>query len=300
MIVFVVALAAGVLLAQQTPQQPDTGTSPTQQQVPTTTQEPPASTSPQTSAPAQTAPATQSSAPAQAATSEQNASRIAPGSIIPVRLTKTVDAKKAKQGDEIIATVPGDLKATNGQVLVPKDTKVVGHVTEAQKRSKEQKESQLGIAFDQMKMNDGQQVQLPMSIQAIIAPPKSNAASEGNNPPTSAPSGGSTNYPAGGGRGGAMGGNPSAPTAPSTSESAPANTQAQSSPNPPITEDTKGVVGIENLTLSATPDPTNGSVVTSEKSNVKLEDGTMMLLRVSPSAQQNQQAPQTQQSPQQK
>ena len=74
--------------------------------------------------------------------------RLAPGSVIPVRLTKTIDAKKAKSGDEVDARVTQDMKTTSGQVLVPKDTMVVGHITEAQARSKEQQESQVGIAFD--------------------------------------------------------------------------------------------------------------------------------------------------------
>ncbi len=298
MIVFAITLVGGVLLAQ-TPQQT----------APTTSQEPPASTLPQTTTPPQTSiPQTAtppSSAPAQSgtatqsATNEQNAAHISPGSIIPVRLAKTVDAKKAKQGDEVVATVPGDLKSTTGQIVVPKDTKIIGHVTEAQKRSKEQKESQLGIAFNQMTMN-GQQVQLPLSIQAIVASPKNNATAAENQAPGAASSG-SSNYPSGGGRGGAMGGNTSAPNTPSSGESAPNtnNPQAQAAPNPPITEATKGMVGFKDMNLGA-PDANNGSVVTSEKNNVKLEDGTLMLLRVSPAAQQNQPAPQTQQTPQQK
>lgn len=287
MIVLTIALAAGVLLAQ------------TPQQAPTTTQEPPASTQPQTSTPPQTTAPEQPGGTTPSATPEQNAAHIAPGSIIPVRLTKTVDAKKAKQGDQIVATIPGDLKATNGQVVVPKDTKVIGHITEAQKRSKDQKESQLGIAFDQMTMQNGQQVQLPMSIQAIIAPPKTNATAASENQPPGSASGSSSNYPSGAGRSGTMGGNPSAPATPPTTESAPPNTQAQSAPNPPVTEDTKGMVGYKDMTLGE-PNATSGSVVTSEKNNVKLEDGTLVLLRVSPSAQQNDQAPPTRQTPQQK
>lgn len=284
MIVFAVALAAGVLPAQ-TPLP----------QAPSATQEMPASTS---SSSQNTSP--HAGTPAQTGTPEQNASRIAPGSIIPVRLAKTVDAKKAKQGDEVIGTVPGDLKATSGQVIVPKDTKVVGHITEAQKRSKEQKESQLGIAFDHMQMRNGQAVQIPMSIQAIVAPPNRTNNASPENQPSPPPSGTTTMSPAGGDRGGVMGGNPATPTGPPSTETAPTDTQAQSNPSPHITENTKGVVGIPNLTLAPTPGATSGSVVTSEKNNVKLEDGTLMLLRVGPSPEQNQQAPQTQQSPQQK
>ncbi len=288
MIVFAVVLAAGVLLAQ-TPQQPDTGLP--QQQTP----------APRPATPPQPETGTSSTSGATPSAANQGATHIAPGSIIPARLTKTVDAKKAKQGDPVVATIPGDLKSTTGQIVVPKDTKVIGHITEAQKRSKDQKESQLGIAFDQMTMQNGQQMQLPMSIQAIVAPPKNNAAPSENQPPSAA-SGGSANYPSGGSRAGSsgtMGGNPSATTASPSTESAPGNPQAQSAPNPPITEETKGMVGFKDMTLGA-PEASNGSVVTSEKTNVKLEDGTLLLLRVAPAAQQNQQSPQTPQAPPQK
>jgi len=41
------------------------------------------------------------------------------------------------------------------------------------------------------------------------------------------------------------------------------------------------VVGISNLTLSPAASPSaQGSVMSSEKNNVKLESGTLMLLRV--------------------
>jgi len=75
---------------------------------------------------------------------------IAPGSVIPVQLTKTVDAKKVKTGDEVVAKVTVDLKNNAGTVIVPKDTKVVGHITEAQARSKDQKESEVAITFDRV------------------------------------------------------------------------------------------------------------------------------------------------------
>src|ERR1700733_11843107 len=69
-----------------------------------------------------------------APTSSQQASsslRVAPGSVIPVELTKTIDAKKVKVGEEVMAKVTQDMKARD-VVIVPKDTKVMGRVTEAQ------------------------------------------------------------------------------------------------------------------------------------------------------------------------
>jgi hypothetical protein len=258
---FTVALLCGSLLAQS-PQLPSQESAPQQQQTPSAEQ--PVSPS----APAQAAPA-------------NDTPRIAPGSVLPVQLTKSVDAKKAKTGDEVVAKVTKDLRNNAGTVIVAKDTKVVGHVTEAQARSKEQKESEVAIAFDRVVMKNGETMQMPMSIQAIIAPPNANSPNAtGGQPTTGYPESGGASTSSGG-RPGSMGGTtPSTASAPQTTGSvptqAPAGTQAQQ----PITGNTQGVVGIENLKLSAAPDAKQGSVVSSEKNNVKLDDGTFLLLRV--------------------
>jgi hypothetical protein len=214
--------------------------------------------------------------------------KIAPGSVIPVQLTKSVDAKKAKVGDEIDAKVTQDMKSTNGQILVAKDTKVVGHITEAQAHSKEQKESQLAIAFDHAVMKNGADVKLPMSIQAIIAPPSVNSNNGGGASaptPEAAPSGGSSLPSAGrAGVGGTSGGAPQPQISqPSSSSEVPSGNNGNGGTNasrPEITANTQGVVGFANLKLSAANDASQGSVVSSEKNNVKLESGTLMLLRV--------------------
>lgn len=262
---FSVALI-GAALAQQTPSTtPDTQTPRSDEQ------------------PSQPTQQGQSSAqsPAQAA----NHMKIAPGSVIPVQLSKTVDAKKAKTGDEVSATVTQDMKTTSGDVLVPKDTKVIGHVTEAQPRNKEQKQSELGIAFDRAVVK-GDQMQLPMSIQAVIAPPSaSNNPNAGGSDAPSAPSapgpgGGSANAPMGNSRQGATGG-----TSPSAQQNYPSDSgsqsQTQAGDRPPITGNTQGVIGMSDVKLEAgSQNSQQGSVLTSEKNNVKIEKGTMLLLRV--------------------
>jgi len=221
-------------------------------------------------------------------TSEQTSAglRIAPGSIIPVQLTKTIDAKKVKTGDEVEAKVTQDLTTGNGEVVLPKDTKVVGHVTEAQTRSKEQKESQIGIAFDHTVGKNRDTVQLPMSIQAIIAPPSLNSdnhsvAGESAGLPASAQTPGGMSPGNSSGRSAGMGtGTPQQAPTPTAGGQEPASTQTSSNVRQPITGNTQGVVGISNLQLEMSANPAQGSVVSSEKSNVKLESGTLMLLRV--------------------
>jgi len=198
---------------------------------------------------------------------------LAPGIIIPVQLTKTVGAKKAKPGDDVVATVTQDLKTNTGELIVPKDTKIVGHVTEAQARTRDQKESELGIAFDRAVAKSGEMKQ-PMSIQAIIAPLDNTFGNSGGNGPGGPATGGGTTTSPMAGRAPLSGGAPP-PTLPT------GGAEARGNSRPPITSNTQGVIGMPSLKLVAIPqNAALGSVVSSEKSNVKLESGTLMLLRV--------------------
>jgi hypothetical protein len=217
---------------------------------------------------------------------QANASpRLAPGSVLPVELTKGVDAKKAKPGDPVEVKVTQDLKAQDGSILVSKDTKVIGHVTEAQARNKEQKESQVGIAFDHLVLKDGGEVPLPVSIQAIIGPSNSNSDSnnstgQGAGQPASVPRSGGMPSGSSGDRSSSGAGMSPQTSVPTGNTDRSANNQAGGNGHAPITADTQGVVGISNLKLSTGPSAAQGSVVSSEKGNVKLDSGTFMLLRV--------------------
>lgn len=263
--IFSVAVLLGAVLAQQTPAAPDT-------QTPRSDEQP--------NRPTEQGPSSAQSPAAQAESA--NHVKIAPGSVIPVQLSKTVDAKNAKTGDEVVATVTQDMKTNSGEVLVPKDTKVIGHITEAQARNKQQKQSELGIVFDRADVK-GTQMQLPMSIQAVIAlPSPSNQSSAcGTEQAPSAPAGGSANSsPMGGGRAGSTGG--TAPSAPQSYPSGAASeSEPQGGPRPAITGNTQGVIGMSDVKLeSGAQNTQQGSVLTSEKNNVKIEKGTMLLLRV--------------------
>jgi hypothetical protein len=259
--IFAAALLCGVSLAQQA--SPNTSGSATDS----------AQTAPQTSQPN-----TNTASPNM---SGLHSMRIAPGSVIPVQLTKGIDAKKAKAGDEVEARVTIDMKANNGEVVVPKDTKVMGHVTEAQAHTKDQKESQIGLSFDHAVTKDGQNVSLPMSVQAIISPQALNQGNSSSNDSAPAASNSSASQPSPATQPGGMGGNMSPNRAPSSSATAsePETSSGNNHANPPITGNTQGVVGISDITLSA-GQGNEGSVVTSDKKNVKLDNGTLILLRV--------------------
>ena len=212
--------------------------------------------------------------------------QVPPGTVISAVLTKSIEAKKAKTGDEVVARVQSDLKNNAGEVLVPKDTRVVGKVTEAQPRSKEQKESRIGLFFDHAVLKDGTQVPLSMSIQAVAE--LQEGGSHGDD--SSYPQPGS--YSGGGVSGGGMGGGgmrggyggstgsmdrQPATTPPATSgdSGGPPREASQRT----ITPQTQGVIGIPDTQLSQASG-SNGSLVSSEKSNVRLGGGTVLLLRV--------------------
>jgi hypothetical protein len=222
-------------------------------------------------------------------TGQSATTRVAPGSVIPVQLTKTIDAKKVKTGEEVDAKVTQDLKTQSGQVLMPKDTKIVGRVTEVQARTKAQKESEVGITFDHAILKEGGEMAMPASIQAVIAPPTqnpnnaSNASAGGGGMSPQGPGGGTApgeNAPGmSGGRAGMPGASSPAPSSnPAGGE--PTNNPPSGNARPQITANTQGIIGISNYKLSTPGDVTQGSVVSSEKSNVKLESGTLLLLRV--------------------
>ncbi len=229
---------------------------------------------------------TAAAAPPQSNSAPPNGMRIAPGSVIPVQLAKTIDAKRVKPGDEVLALVTVDLKAQNGEIIVPKNTKITGKVTEAQARNKQEIESEIDIAFDHAVAKDGSDVALPLSIQAVIAPSylsgnsgnndNSSAQSSPQSMPHSSPSGGMSPSGRSSGMAQPQSSNPAAIGGDQPTNSA--NTHS----HPAITGQTQGVLGIENVTLAAAPNAAQGSVLSSGKNNVKLESGTLMLLRVNP------------------
>ena len=91
------------------------------------------------------------------------------GTTLQAELTKSIDAKKAKPGDEVTAKLTQDVKA-RGKVVLHKGTKLVGHVTEAQAKSKENSESKLGMAFDKAVLKGGEEMAFNGVIQALGGP----------------------------------------------------------------------------------------------------------------------------------
>ena len=85
----------------------------------------------------------------------QNSASLASGTTMNATLSQTVDAKKNTPGDQVTAKTTEAVKS-EGHVVIPKGSKLIGRVTECRARSKEEKESALGIVFDRAILKSGQ------------------------------------------------------------------------------------------------------------------------------------------------
>jgi hypothetical protein len=224
-----------------------------------------------------------SAAPSASADNPRLNASLADGSPIIAELSSSVDSKKIKQGDAVAARTTADIRA-DGKTIIPRGTKLVGHVTAAVARAKSGTDSSLGIAFDKAVLKGGEELPLNVAIVAVAPPPSSMPGQQnmGNGVPVASPG-----VPSNMGRPGstgAMGGSPatsSAPTGP------PLDTTVASNGAPPekgldalgrLTSDSRGVYGLKDASLRPATNPAEGSVITSNGKSVHLDSDTQLLL----------------------
>jgi len=201
-----------------------------------------------------------------------------PAIAISAELSKSVDAKKARAGDKIEARVTMDM-VSHGQIVVPRDSRITGHVTEAKPRSKESPASTVGIAFDHISLKNGHELSLRTTVQAIGPSLKQLPFPEnGNEVPDQAPPGMHSGNTPGGTTGSRRSAHPDGSPYPAgTPQDVPAGTAASDrSAASALDPQSHGVVGMKGLSLSTSD---QGSVVSSNTNNVHLDGGTQLILR---------------------
>jgi hypothetical protein len=87
----------------------------------------------------------------------------------PIKLIKTLDSSKLKEGDSVEVETSGSFKLADG-TLVTKGSKLAGHVSAAKARSKGDAESQLTISFDTLYILNGRQLPVKGKVQAVFPP----------------------------------------------------------------------------------------------------------------------------------
>jgi hypothetical protein len=228
------------------------------------------------------------------AQNQQASSALPAGAPIGAALSKSIDSKKLKPGDPVVAEA-SESTDRNGTPIIPRGTKIEGHVTQAAAREKGAAFSSIGVVFDKAVLKDGQQIPLNVSVQAIAlsqnaaTAPNTNSGAgmtPMNSPGSSSPSGSST---------GRMGGGaPMGQPAPSTPATTPTDTVGNVNTNNAqggtgsvgglnssgvLTANSRGVFGLPGIGLSMSREGAQpAAVITSTDKHVHLDSGTQLLL----------------------
>ncbi|GAC1662192.1 MAG: hypothetical protein NVS9B4_15550 [Candidatus Acidiferrum sp.] len=237
--------------------------------------------------------------------SGKNSASVSSGTTVNAELNTPIDSKKAKPGDPVVAHTTEPAKA-DGKTVLPRGTKILGHVTQASSRTNGETQSALGIIFDKAVLKNGQEVPMSMAIQAIAQSKTVAAGSDeslADNPTNTAVTSSRA------GSAGALGGVTSTAE---TGVGTVTNTAARTTDVPvgaveastnvagnavangtggvrngsgglnaagQLASSSSGVFGLKGLSLdSSASNSSAGSVITSTGKNIHLDSGTRLLL----------------------
>lgn len=225
-------------------------------------------------------------AAAQTPTPSENTSSdasLSGGTVVNAALNSSIDSKKAKPGDQIVAHTTEAVKSQDGRTILPNGTKLVGHVTKASARSNGQGEAMLALQFEKAVLKDKQEMPINVVIQAVAAPAQAASTFSSDTERTTSPS--STGTPSSnpsmsGSRGARQeGASPAPQQYPSASASGAPTADANSAG--PLPANTRGVYGLQGVQINPNANG-EGTVLTSTGKNVHLDGGTRLLLAVQP------------------
>ncbi len=104
-----------------------------------------------------------------AARSGQSAASAADTTQLQARLTKEIDTKHAKVGDEVVARTTSTARLSNGMKL-PRGTKLLGKVTEVQAKSRAHRTSRLAFAFDRAVLKHDRTIPIHAVLTSVSVP----------------------------------------------------------------------------------------------------------------------------------
>src|SRR5260221_3119834 len=225
---------------------------------------------------------------------------LAAGTALNAQLNQALDSKKCKAGDPVVAHTAEPVKS-EGKTILPKGTKLAGHVTRASARSNGDADSALGVQFDRAMLKDGREIPFQASIQALAAAQTVAAVGGDDLQGAGGAAGGAGGSGAAcgrgvlGGTGTVVGGAASgaASTVPRTvvgategvgsTVGATANSVGRTGTGlnaaGQLASTSRGVFGLNGVNLaSGATSSAEGSLITSAGKNVHLDSGTQMLL----------------------
>jgi hypothetical protein len=217
---------------------------------------------------------------------------------IVAEFTQSLNAKKLKAGDKVKAAVAQDV-VSHGKIVIPAESRLIGHVTEACRRTQSNGESRVGIVFDRILLKYDRQLDFQGVIRSLeapslrrsrvdeldqmMAPGTAMARGSGSRSLSSASAAASSmsaadgsvvmNTAPGGNMGNSRGGGLNHSTGGERS-------RLERAASPMSIGMPFGVFGIKDVNLVPGPsDSTPGPVIVSLKHDVKLDYGTQVLIR---------------------
>ena len=221
-------------------------------------------------------------------------------------LQNKLDSRTAKVGDHVVLRTNDKVQTADG-TLIPRGTRLVGHITQVQTRDATHSAAQLAIAIDHAELKNGQNLAIFTLIRGAYPPPDPSEMGPLANADPTATMGSATSEGAtsGGGRGGRNGGGQSGIYSDAIQRTSPSTTTvgdragANTNPNPQGAvqlaghSDVNGNVGAHQLAAArAVPHPTaipglmlagNSSasgVFSATLKDIQFESGTQMQLGI--------------------
>jgi hypothetical protein len=215
-----------------------------------------------------------------------------------------LNVKKLKAGDKITAQVAQDV-LWKGKIIIPEESRLVGHVTEVKRKTPDDPESRLGVVFDRVLLKHHKELDFQGVIQALSPPaPRKSKVDEPDQmlPPSTMTMNQNPSGPMGGvstGRNNTSNTTTKSMGIATMPAGVPMYTEANPGSNPgnavgsarqsgtsseqkPMSSGMpRGVFGIKGLALTSGPSSsTPGPVIVSNVIDIKLEGGTQVLLKV--------------------
>jgi hypothetical protein len=206
-------------------------------------------------------------------------------------LVTKIDSKNAKAGEPIVVKTTEKATTADG-VVIPKGSRILGHVTDVQPHSKQNPNAKLTLQFDQAQLKGGQTLPIK-SVLGSVAPAAGSASANQVDPFGTGAPGATGTTPAGSPTGASPGGSPGmAPTQTTQTQGSTAAMMSNSANNAPkagTVVSTQGNVaikttGIPGVLIAANangqPFSNASGALLGAQQNVHLDGGTQMVLAI--------------------
>ncbi|MCW5959235.1 MAG: hypothetical protein KIS76_03680 [Pyrinomonadaceae bacterium] len=109
-------------------------------------------------------------------TADENDNLLKAGTVVQAELQSVLDVRRSKVGDEVVLKTTETIKH-DGEVIIPKGTKLIGQISEVQQKSKGNGASKLGVVINSL---EGKNLSTPITASIVSITNASNGVEAGD------------------------------------------------------------------------------------------------------------------------